>query len=355
MNTGEETCQYCHQIIKRQEQAYVVDGKIACARCDKKNRLVPVPNGSFSQRLGQMMTTSLDILWPIMIRSLEILTRPAVTCCWPENEGEPKQFFHIPWSVFLVLSLLPLWIRLPDDPHADIHKFIGPLCLAGISIGLFMMTVFGVGHEGRILSDLLKLMLPLTFLVSSSLPLFLGTPALNEAIAQRERLEAAREAHAHRINAELARFPWSSITRSILPEGWQITKMLWVDARTHRLSPWHRSGASFEAQSLDECDLIVLIREQWEDSDMNWITYYQGAETKRRPVKRRVWHVSLLSPKLKAIFEEHDFYGEIHPNDFVNWPLPNRTNEDITKWEDTHCSVPSGELMRWIQSYISMR
>jgi hypothetical protein len=43
MNAGEETCQYCRRSISRQEQAYVVDGKVACEQCDKRLRMSSPP------------------------------------------------------------------------------------------------------------------------------------------------------------------------------------------------------------------------------------------------------------------------------------------------------------------------
>jgi hypothetical protein len=38
MNAAEETCQYCQRGIHREEQAYVLNGKIACQQCDEKSR-----------------------------------------------------------------------------------------------------------------------------------------------------------------------------------------------------------------------------------------------------------------------------------------------------------------------------
>ena len=39
MNTEEETCEYCQRNITRQEEAYVLNGMIACEQCDKKLRV----------------------------------------------------------------------------------------------------------------------------------------------------------------------------------------------------------------------------------------------------------------------------------------------------------------------------
>jgi hypothetical protein len=42
----QETCEYCRRPIGRQEQAYVLDGKIACEQCDRKLRVDPRSRGS---------------------------------------------------------------------------------------------------------------------------------------------------------------------------------------------------------------------------------------------------------------------------------------------------------------------
>lgn len=282
---------------------------------------------------------------------MRFLLRPAirVRTSFDGNVEDIPILFVILWF------LLPWLVSATADPNDSFPVIVSIGFLAigmFVSVGTLIWFIVGlvcIRSEGtKVLHDAVAFLVGLAFFASVGLSLAYTTTRYEKA---RQDQAVLAQQYAERMNRELQSFPWQSVSSDLTSTDQVTDHVLIVDADTHTVSRWHKTLVSpaCEPNTLSDCDFIALIEEEWVSSaTANWVTFQNGREVTKRPVRYRKWHVSLMDVKNKNIVAQKSFAGLIENVNFVNLSQRYRTDAEIEEWERNHCLPPSEQVMSWL-------